>query len=717
MVEMRSRCSNLIIAVALAVSGAAGQSHAQELSTPADPTLFLVDEQTTVSSIRFEFVDQQTFSEAELLAQLATEQANPWTKFKFWQNNIFPFDPVQLAKDVVHLRNFYNRNGFLFPQIDYRRSRYNAEDNSVDITFRIAEGEPIIIQDFGFFDSDGNYLAYSFDGELLNKWTRYRDRISLELGSRFTFFQEASIQGQLTSWLNEISFAHAIVRTESTIDSVNFAADVRFVVDLGPSGRFSEIIIEGTERVSKDVITRELPFTVGDPYSRKKMIEGQRELFGLKLFRVVTADLPDQDRDSTVTVRYRVRESKLRFVSPNAGYSLAEGLASGIEWRHRNFQGGGRNLTFKFVAKSGLLASPGGDNVAPRFIETSVALLQPALFSRKLTGTITPFVQFERDAQLEVSGSPWGLNRREYGVSSSAVYEIYPFRTVSLSHRFGFVLHTSPINAGSALTRDPFNRSIVSLTGSLGWTNNFFNPRRGFRITPLVETGSSTIGSEIEYFKVGADVVGFVPVTRGSNIVARLSAGTVTPLGKSSDALDGSLTTTDSLLFENRFEDILLYAGGATSVRGWPDKLLGAKVIKETRNSSTSNPNYAYEAVGGRSRVVASMEFLFPFPGLGSKWKLATFVDAGVLSSASSRDASGALQAADNGKIDFSDAKFGTGSGVRYETPFGFVRLDLAYKLNPSTEDLQSPAEAFAGSTEEDFVRRFRLHLTIGQAF
>ena len=692
-------------------------SYAQANGDRSDQTLFLVDEQTTVSGISFEFDGGETFDTGVLVKQLATERPTTWHRLQFWKSGSYPFDPVMLAKDVVRLRRFYNRNGFLFPTIDYRASVLDTSNNSIKIIFRINEGNPVIIQDFGYFNTAGDYLQYSFDEDRRRKWEKFRDKTSLELGARFTFFQEAAIQGQLLSWLNEQSYAHAVVRTESVIDSTNFTADVRFVVDTGPEGKFSEILIEGAEKVESDVVRRELPFRIGDEYARSKVIEGQRELFGLKLFRVVTADLPEQPRDSSVVVRYRVRESKLRFVSPQGGYSLPEGITTGLEWRHRNFRGGGRNLSFNLTARTGVFASPGGDNVPPRFFQASVALLQPAMFSRRITATVTPFVQVERDTQLEPSESTLGLNRREYGITTSAVYEILPFRTVSLSHRFGFVLHTRPIDLASQLTRDPFNRSIVSATGLLGRTDNFFNPRSGFRITPSLEVGAAAIGSEIEYYKFGTEVVAYIPLSDEANIVGRISATQVRPIGDSKIALEGGLSTTDSLLFENRFEDVFLYAGGADNVRGWPDDLLGPKTIRQTSTNAGSQPQYSYEAAGGRVRAIASISLRVPFPGLGPKWKLATFVDAGALSSIASRSTAGSLISADDGVLRLKNTKFGAGSGVRYETAFGFVRLDLAYKINPSREDLQTPEQAFLGSTDESFSKRFRLHLTIGQAF
>ena len=86
------------------------------------------------------------------------------------------------------------------------------------------------------------------------------------------------------------------------------------------------ILIEGNESVPDYVVRRELPLQVGQRFSQQKMIEGQRELFGLDLFRVAVADVPEQERDNTVTVRYVVREAKLRVVRAQTGYGFEDGI-------------------------------------------------------------------------------------------------------------------------------------------------------------------------------------------------------------------------------------------------------------------------------------------------------------------------------------------------------------------------------------------------------
>lgn len=734
----------------------------------AQNPLFLVNEETTVRNVSFDFVDTQTFDESRLKEQVATEGPTFWDRVRsippisnLFAPNTYPFDPLTLQRDVVRLHRFYNRQGFLHPEIDYPDSRLDTTSNSIHVIFSIREGPPLAIQDVAFYGADTtSYAVSEFSGRLRDEWIRFRDETSFRRGERYTDTRRTQIESQVTSWLQNRSFAFAQVNTQTQVDSTVNTVDIRFLIDPGPRARFGEISVEGAESIRPSVVRRELPFKEGDPFTERALVRGQRELFGLNVFRLALVDVPQQQRDSTVDVRVRVRESRLRYITAETGYAREGGLTAEGTWNHRNFLGGGRNLSIGLTTNSGLLASPPQPYMGlTRLFRGSVSLRQPYLFVTNLSAIVEPFLQFERNPLLEENEDAFlNLNASEYGVNTTLLYEILPFRTVTLQHTFSrasgttrrFGVDTDTTGLGQ-LTRDLYNKNILTLGATVGQTDDRLNPSRGWLARPVAEFGGPMRLSGVEYAKLGGELTGYMPLTDVTSLTARLAGGRIWPFGVSTFQFEDSR-------IENRFDPIRFYTGGPSDVRGWGSQLAGPKYnrtafvrdgsgdIRFPEDCTPGEPDCLplttderYEALGGLSKLAANVELRLPFPGLGSEWLTAVFFDVGQVSARQVQqrsECSNPLRCdqadlfEDEGHLRLApDAfKYGVGAGIRYRTPVGFARLDLAYKLNPDRKDLIGPRNALLEETswpgkpddfdpQTRFWRRFNLHLSIGQAF
>ncbi|MDX1440239.1 MAG: POTRA domain-containing protein, partial [Rubricoccaceae bacterium] len=120
----------------------------------AQAPLYLVNDETTVHRVGFDFTDTETFSATTLKLRIAT--VAPGFFQSGWRAGIlsalpfvpepgmYPFSPVELQKDVVRLENYYERNGFPETEVDYSVS-LDSTRNAVDVAFSIAEGRPLLI--------------------------------------------------------------------------------------------------------------------------------------------------------------------------------------------------------------------------------------------------------------------------------------------------------------------------------------------------------------------------------------------------------------------------------------------------------------------------------------------------------------------------------------------------------------------------------------------
>lgn len=694
-VLFRNNGLNVVIALFLltciSIQPAAGQSR-----------LRLVNNQTKVSKISFKFVDHQSFEESRLKAQIATAEPGFFSRLQDFlpllDGKEYPFSPVELQKDVVRLQHFYNRNGFLHPEIDYLASQLDTTSNEIHVIFTIEEGPPVIIQDVGFFGVNGEYAFYQFEPGQRELWIKFRDNTTVRTGDRYSEFDRIRIRDEVQAWLNDRGYAFARVEAEAEIDSLRNTADLAFTVDPGPLAYFGDITVEGNNLVDSNVIIRELPFKRGDLFSNRKLSKAQQELFALSLFRVALTSIPEQPRDSTVDVLIRVRETRPRYVTAETGYGREQGVQLQGEWTHRNFLGGARTLSLNAWVHPGYFARTIEGALPIQLYRGTVVLRQPYLFSTNLSGSVAPFVEYQR--------SSLGVASREIGLNTSVLYQIFPFRTVSIQHTYSRVLQrTPPSEANIDTERDPFDKSVLSASAILGKVDDFLNPTEGFLVLPFAEAAGAVLGSAIDYIKVGTQVTGYLPLTERIQVAGRFFGGRIWLQGMSRDAFLGKVPRLDSLLFENRFDPILFYLGGPDDLRGWNRDLAGEKIAVRVPVTNDTT----YEALGGLNKIAANIELRMPFPGLGPSWRSAVFLDGGVVG---------------DPPFSFNEAPLGAGLGIRYRTPVGYIRIDLAYKLRASFADLRSPEVVYLlrrGLLDEDpgaeFLRRFNFHINIGQAF
>ena len=723
----------------------------------AQAPLHLVNENTSVSEISFRFVGDQTFSPERLQEQIATQAPGFFARVR---NNLaflpglkrraFPFDPLTLQKDVVRLRQFYQQNGFPLPDIDYPASQLDTSANAIHVIFTVREGTPLTVREMEFRAANGTEpVTNRLDASLHRDWKRFRSQSTIRKGERYTQFKRTQLEDEVGTWLRNQGFAFAQVRSTIQTDTAATAVDLRFLVDPGPRATVSEIQVEGNSSVSDRIVLRELPFTVGDQFSAADVSAGQKQLFDLNLFRVALADVPDQPRDSTVMVRYRVRESKLRAYSGQVGYGTQPGVKLEGSWRHRNFQGNARTLIVGVIADTGYPENP--PDFFPSFLARSatqdpnrrfrgsVTLRQPYVFNERLSASLEPFVEERINPNIGADPTRFlGLSERQFGINTGLVYDLLPFRSLSLQHSFARVeqFRAPSETDTTGVGDDLFDRSVFSLRGTFGKANDFINPTEGLILRPSVQVGGYPFQSGVDFVRIGGGLSGYLPFSENIQLAGRLFGGTLWPFGKSREnlTLPASASPTQSRrtrTFQDRFSDYLFYGGGGTDVRGWQSQLAGGKVLRE---SDIARTDYVYRPIGGRLKLGVNLEARLPFPGLGSSWRTAVFVDAaylndGALTLVPPPNVSGTVAGPDGQALGTAPNQLlvGTGGGFRYKTPFGFVRLDLAYKLTPDALDLRRPGrlgqEVEEGAsnpltnTPTRPIRRFRLHFGIGRSF
>lgn len=741
---MRRLARSLLLLALLAL--AAGGACAQSASAP----LTLVNERTEVRSIDFRFTDTQTFPVARLKEQIALTEQGALVGVRrtlavlpfVAPPGVHPFLPVELARDARRLERFYRRNGFLFPEVDWL-VRLDSARNTVAVLFTITEGPPLRIDTLAYEAPDGRPARTQFPPELHPAWERFKARAAVQAGQRLDEFRLLQLQEDALRWVRDRGYPFSSVAARTVVDSVASRAAVTIVLDTGPRARVGTVHIEGNERVRDRAIRRELPLRSGDLFSQRRLVDGQRQVFGLDAFQIALADVPPQEPGETVDVRIRVREAPPRQLVAQAGYLSEAGLFGQAEWVHRNFLGDARTLRATALANTGLGAlAPSPD----RRYRGALTLRQPYVFDRRLSATASAFADFRDDA----------IDRsRGFGGEVALLYERGQFRTASVAYlfedrrvqefRFGggsggdgttslielFVLEAARVSTN-------LSRSVLVLGGTYGALDNPLDPRRGFVLRPSIQlTLPFPAAAELDYQRLSLNAAAYVPLGERLTLAGRAGVARLLPRGEAADP-------EDAFLGRLRLRDVTPFAGGTQDVRGWAPRYLGQKAVDvlvrevEDEDGQTRQTFSArdYFVLGGTARATASVEARLAVTDLFGAF---AFLDAGRVWTPDAPlrlPRTNPLFDGSYGNVE--RVFFGTGAGLSLASPVGAIQVALGYKLNPSFFDVRNPddlARAFgevlaadpdaplqalldaAEATPARFWRRLRLHLSIGQTF
>jgi outer membrane protein insertion porin family len=694
----------------------------------AQDALSLVSPRTEVKSIEFRFEGKRTLAEEDLRRKIALTARGGMVGIRRFFGflpfvppvGVHPFDPLELQRDVVRLRNHYEQSGFLKADVKYD-VRYDAKSDLVQVAYIIDEGPPLLVRSLRFVGDSG---GLNLPPKLARDWTSFVRREQRK-ANRFGKDEQRELADSTTRWLRDRGYPFALADPAGTVDTAADRVDVTVRVRPGLRARIREIAVTGNHGVPARHIARQLPLKPGDWYDAGELEKGRQQLVQLDLVRLALLDVTrDSADDSSVVVRLDVTENPPRLVRGEVGLASGGGLTGEVEWTHRSFLGGLRTFTAAASAQTGALSF---ETPAQQLYRVALTVFQPYVGDRRLSVAAGPFAEYRDDLRDR---------SRAVGFESSLVYAAGPLRSISLgysiSHRrildYGFGKDLDPIqylpllgladsNAAGRLGTLR-NRSAVSLQGSYGRLDKFANPRRGYVLRPRIEITAPGGFNTSEYFLLDIGSTAFLPLTSRIGFTVRLGAGRIYPFGRSLRQI-GEESPFVSLL---RLRDVLFTAGGTRDVRGWGSQLVGPKlpaVSLVSQGGQTQTIAERYAPVGGLARLLGSAEVQLPLPGFGDAWQSFLFFDSGRVWTPDSRFALNA------GDLDQGGYFASVGAGIGYETVVGAIEFAVGYKLNPSALDLRSPQGVLEAleegrplsSVPAEPRRRLHLHFSIGSSF
>lgn len=392
--------------------------------------------------------------------------------------------------------------------------------------------------------------------------------------------------------------------------------DVRVRIEPGRVVQFGTLVPRGQERMRIERVLAIAGLPEGATFSPDTLDRVEGRLQDTGVFSAIALQEGEVGPDGVMNIEATLVESEPRRIGFGAELSTDDGAALSAYWLHRNLFGGAERLRIEGEISG--IGSQGISANGTEGIDASVGLR----YSRP--ATFTP----DTTAYAEI-GAEY-LDEPAYTLTTVGA-------EFGVEHQFDRRL-TGSLGLGVDYydIDDQFgDRQVTVLSAPVGLTwdrrEDPLDARRLFYIegsaTPFVtDQGSGGARAYVDgrvYLSFGED--------SGGRIAARAQAGSV---------FGGDITDIPP--------NFLFFSGGAGTVRGQEFQSLGA-----IQNGV---------AAGGRSFLGLSTEYR---QDIGeTDFGLVAFADAGFIGA----DALGGA----------GDWHAGAGLGVRYDTPFGAIRVDLA---------------------------------------
>jgi translocation and assembly module TamA len=415
-----------------------------------------------------------------------------------------------------------------------------------------------------------------------------------------------------------------VTRREVVADHETRTVDLTIAVEAGPVAPLGPVTVKGARAVDSNFVQYYSRLRPGQTYSPEQLRKAGERLRTLGVFSSVTINEAEGlDADGSLPIGIVVSEGKHRYFGIGASYSSLDG--GGIEgyWGHRNLFGEAESLRIEGSVR-GLGELEDVSDVSSLDYTAGITFIKPGAFVP--SGTL----------EASIKGSTLETDFYDAATVTGKIsysYELTDFDTVSagvslaydsVDDAFGDDNEYLTFGIPIGYIRDTRDNRLNATEGHYGTVT----------LTPSYDFFGQTFFTSLEG-SISA-YLGFGEEDRFV-LAGRLNAGTLVGGGDLS-----------AIPATRRF-----FAGGGGSVRGYSFQEI-------------TPYNAEDEGTGGRSYVTANLEARI---NVTETIGIVPFLDIGTVT--------------DNTVPDFSDIKMGAGVGLRYMTPFGPLRLDVAVPLDP----------------------------------
>ncbi len=571
-----------------------------------------------------------------------------------------PFSQAAVDAEAATIEDVYRRAGYgaAKADVEVKAQPPAAAYVPVSVTFTVHEGLRTVVS------------AVTVTGNRSIPTATLLNGLRLQPGRPYVITSLAADRDTLLVKYLNAGYENATIDARPELNRDRTAVSITYAVREGPQVLVDHVLIVGPQRTDPSVVEKQLQLHAGDPLSRNAVLDTQRRLQSLGLYRNVTISELRHGEENRRDLLVSVEEGPSRSIAYGGGFELARRVVQSetsptaeevfdaaprgsfeISWR--NLFGTNRSTS----VFSSLTLHPQG-TVQQNITEYRVVNTwrEPRVFDTAVDGlvTLTLEQQFRSSFNFRRKSATAEATRRlGRGVSLVGTYQIQQTNVYDVTADQNLIDRVFP-----NVRLSSFSLSVVRDT-----RNDQIDPTRGQYFSAYGQVAAKKLGGEVGFFKsfFRASTFHQLPHSRGVVLAGNVFLG----LAAGFPQIDPTTNeTVRDLPQSERF-----YAGGDTTMRGFALDQLGVRHLPSNPNVDTIDPNGF--PLGGNGEMLYNVEVRVPVRG---PIEAHGFLDTGNVFKRAS-------------DLDFGELRSAVGFGLLYKSPIGPLRFDLGFKVHPLPDE------------------------------
>ena len=552
----------------------------------------------------------------------------------FWIKNP-EFNHNLMLQDSDSILVYLQSNGFLYAEVEAIATE--SKRGNIGIEYRITENSPVLVSSVTVIVNDTIRVDRP---RRAPRMRGYEQRRTIEAQDG-KIFRDADVYNDI-GLINDYFVAQGYLKSHTDFQVLlnedssknESTVEIEYHTETGKVYYIKDYEITGNRNVDTSTVRNQIVFRDSLAYKLEYVTKSRENLMRLGVFRSIQI-FPNFIEDTDFV------KPTFRFIEKNKWVTTA-GLGWGSEERFRAFAQIAHHGMYKKADQQEL-------SIRTSYIEpwnVQFRLIQPAFFHPQITLMINPFIRRENETD-------YLLDR--YGNITTLSYNFLTYWNLF----FDYLLEQNNLRELEYATdsiEGIYNQSTYFTKLDFNYSFPRINPYRGFHSISGVGLTEIDFDNLFDYYFLSQEFRYYQPIYNQFIIALRAQA----------QVMD-EIADFQSIPRESR-----LYLGGVGSVRGYDRRSISPYIIDEDGN---------IVRIGGRSSLLFSSEARVP---IIKNIDVAFLYDAGQVLEGSY-------------DFDINAMSQSVGLGIRYQSPIGRIRFDMAKAIDKS--------------------RPTRFYLTIGESF